>query len=163
MVIHLRNGLDCFTFEQKKLVMGRCEIRFFHQFWMVFQPWQKIILDVYKPQPWQKIMNGMLKKYQHRKFIFNWWKEKRISRFRNGPSTSSTGNGVQRSIIPMVPWFYVWESVGIPSWLQLGSIARCNERSGAVICVCDLCDLCVILWRILTLYKTKADKDFSAH
>ena len=156
MVIHLRNGLDCFTFEQKKLVMGRCEIRFFHQFWMVFQPWQKIILDVYKPQPWQKIMNGMLKKYQHRKFIFNWWKEKRISQRPihiihrkwcskvNHPHGSMVlCLGIRGNPIMATAWQHCavqWEK-------------RC----------CDLCDLCVILWRILTLYKTKADKDFSAH
>ena len=71
--------------------------------------------------------------------------------------------GVQRSIIPMVPWFG-WESMGIPWWLQREAALRAvlNGRVAVLWFLCDF-SVCVFLWRILTLYKTKADKDFSAH
>ena len=132
----------------RRMVMGRCDLSdVFHQFWMVFQPWQKI-------------MNGMCSKKNTVNCVFSSG-EKKDKRISQRPIHRFCG--VQRSIIPMVPWFG-WESMGIPWWLQREAALRAvlNGRVAVLWFLCDF-SVCVFLWRILTLYKTKADKDFSAH
>ena len=93
--------------------------------------------------------------------VFSSGENRKINGFRNGPSTGFVVFKGQSS-----PWSHglagnPWESHdGYSAEAALRAVL--NGRScGAVISVWFL--VCVFLWRILTLYKTKADKDFSAH